>query len=90
MNEAHLELMAFQNALKEYVLTVDDAYGKQFEEFSVGFEGRSVRHNLWCRAVWSVAAASSVQLWLQARDSSLTVGSAAGLPRLCGRHRNKM
>lgn len=40
LNEAHLELLAFQRALKEYVLTVDDAYGKQFEEFHVGFEGR--------------------------------------------------
>ena len=40
LTEAHLELVAFQRALKEYVLTVDDAYGKQFEEFHVGFEGR--------------------------------------------------
>ena len=31
--------MAFQRALREYVLSVDDAFGKQFEEFNVGFEG---------------------------------------------------
>ena len=29
-----------QRAVKEYVLAVDAAYGKQFEEFTVGFEGR--------------------------------------------------
>ena len=29
-----------QRALKEFVLTVDDAFGKQFEEFNIGFEGR--------------------------------------------------
>ena len=29
-----------QRALREFVLTVDDTYGKQFEELSVGFEGR--------------------------------------------------
>jgi DNA replication licensing factor MCM3 len=39
LSEAHIELLAFQRALKEYVLTVDGAYGKQFEEFHVGFEG---------------------------------------------------
>lgn len=31
-----------QRALREFVLSVDDAYGKQFEEFYVGFEGRYV------------------------------------------------
>ena len=40
LNEAHIELLAFQRALREYVLSVDDAYGKQFEVFNVGFEGR--------------------------------------------------
>ena len=39
LNEAQLEVLAFQRALREFVLTVDDAYGKQFEEFHVGFEG---------------------------------------------------
>ena len=29
-----------QRAIKEFVLTVDDAFAKQFEEFNVGFEGR--------------------------------------------------
>ena len=29
-----------QRAVKEYVSAVDAAYGKQFEEFTVGFEGR--------------------------------------------------
>ena len=40
LNEAQLEILAFQRALKECVLSVDDAYGKSFEEFYVGFEGR--------------------------------------------------
>uniref|UniRef100_UPI00358DE1E4 DNA replication licensing factor MCM3 n=1 Tax=Myxine glutinosa TaxID=7769 RepID=UPI00358DE1E4 len=33
------ELLAFQNALKEFVATLDVTYSKQFEEFCVGFEG---------------------------------------------------
>uniref|UniRef100_A0A8C4QA97 DNA replication licensing factor MCM3 n=1 Tax=Eptatretus burgeri TaxID=7764 RepID=A0A8C4QA97_EPTBU len=33
------ELLAFQNALKEFVATLDATYSKQFEEFCVGFEG---------------------------------------------------
>lgn len=40
LNEAQLEILAFQRALKECVLSIDDAYGKSFEEFYVGFEGR--------------------------------------------------
>jgi len=31
--------LSLQRAVREYVLTVDDAYGKQFDEFFVGFEG---------------------------------------------------
>lgn len=42
LNESQLEILAFQRALKECVLSVDDAYGKSFEEFYVGFEGRLV------------------------------------------------
>jgi len=34
-----LEVLAFQRALREFVLTVDDSYGKKFENFYVGFEG---------------------------------------------------
>ena len=30
---------SFQHAVKEYVMTVDATYGKQFDEFFVGFEG---------------------------------------------------
>ena len=33
------EIIAFERALKEYVLQVNPAYGKQNEEFYVGFEG---------------------------------------------------
>ena len=35
----HLLLFSFQRAVKEYVMTVDATYGKQFDEFFVGFEG---------------------------------------------------
>ena len=44
LNEAQLEILAFQRALKECVVSVDDAYGKSFEEFYVGFEGRYGRN----------------------------------------------
>lgn len=39
LNHAQLEILAFQRAVREFMLTIDDAYGKQFEEFYVGFEG---------------------------------------------------
>ena len=39
LSEAQLEILALQRALREFVLTVDDAYGKQFDEFFIGFEG---------------------------------------------------
>ena len=39
LQEAQLEILSLQRAVREYVLTVDDAYGKQFDEFFVGFEG---------------------------------------------------
>ena len=39
LSQAQLEVLAFQRAVKEFMLTIDDAYGKQFEEFYVGFEG---------------------------------------------------
>ena len=39
LNEAQLEILSFQRSVREFVLTIDDAYGKQFEEFFVGFEG---------------------------------------------------
>lgn len=40
LNEAHEELIGFQNALKEFVGYTDATYAKKFEEFYVGFEGR--------------------------------------------------
>ena len=40
MNEAHEELLAFQNALKEFVGYTDATYAKKYEEFYIGFEGR--------------------------------------------------
>lgn len=39
LSEAQLELLAFQRALREYVLSIDDRFGKSFEEFHIGFEG---------------------------------------------------
>lgn len=44
LNESQSELMAFQGALREYVLSLDAAYGKSYEEFNVGFEGRCVQN----------------------------------------------
>ena len=40
LKAANEELIAFQNALREFVSSVDTAYSKEFEEFFVGFEGR--------------------------------------------------
>ncbi|XP_046839242.1 zygotic DNA replication licensing factor mcm3-like [Xenia sp. Carnegie-2017] len=37
--ESFEELIAFQNALKEFVSSIDATYSKKFEEFFVGFEG---------------------------------------------------
>jgi DNA replication licensing factor MCM3 len=39
LNEAVAEILALQRALKEYVMSIDAAFAKQFEEFHVGFEG---------------------------------------------------
>lgn len=39
LNEAQQEILAFQRAVKEFVMTVDNVYGKQFDDFFVGFEG---------------------------------------------------
>ncbi|KAM9307811.1 maternal DNA replication licensing factor mcm3 [Gastrophryne carolinensis] len=39
LNDAFGELIAFQRALKDLVASIDATYAKQFEEFSVGFEG---------------------------------------------------
>ncbi|XP_074644086.1 zygotic DNA replication licensing factor mcm3-like [Tubulanus polymorphus] len=38
-NQAFEEVLAFQKALKEYVLSTDQVFGKQYDEFFVGFEG---------------------------------------------------
>ncbi|XP_044149844.1 maternal DNA replication licensing factor mcm3 isoform X1 [Bufo gargarizans] len=39
LSNAFLEVIAFQKALKDLVASIDATYAKQFEEFSVGFEG---------------------------------------------------
>ncbi|KAM4705528.1 maternal DNA replication licensing factor mcm3 [Rhinophrynus dorsalis] len=39
LNNAFGDTIAFQRALKELVASIDATYAKQFEEFSVGFEG---------------------------------------------------
>ena len=39
LTESFEELIAFQNALKEFVGSADATYSKKFEEFFVGFEG---------------------------------------------------
>ncbi|KAJ7389281.1 MCM DNA helicase complex subunit [Desmophyllum pertusum] len=39
INNAFEELIAFQNALKEFVSSADTAYGKKHEEFFIGFDG---------------------------------------------------
>lgn len=39
MNSAFEELLAFQNALKDLVASVDATYAKQHEEFFIGLEG---------------------------------------------------
>ena len=40
LRTANEEVVAFQNALREFVSSVDTSYSKEFEEFFVGFEGR--------------------------------------------------
>lgn len=37
---SHIPHSFTQRAIKEFVLSLDDAFAKQFEEFNVGFEGR--------------------------------------------------
>ncbi|KAL1022690.1 hypothetical protein UPYG_G00031070 [Umbra pygmaea] len=39
LKDAFRELVAFQNALKDFVASIDATYAKQFDEFHVGFEG---------------------------------------------------
>lgn len=39
LNSSFDELVAFQRALKDFVSSIDAVYGKQYEEFHVGFEG---------------------------------------------------
>lgn len=39
LNEAHEEVACFQRALKEFVTSADTAFGKQHDDFFVGFEG---------------------------------------------------
>ncbi|KAG8442095.1 hypothetical protein GDO86_011042 [Hymenochirus boettgeri] len=39
LNNAFRETIAFQRALKDLVASIDATYAKQFEDFSVGFEG---------------------------------------------------
>ena len=50
---AHTHMhMHTQYALREFVLTVDDAFGKQHEEFHVGFEGRWVPWLNLLKVLW--------------------------------------
>ncbi|KAM9435567.1 DNA replication licensing factor MCM3 [Clarias gariepinus] len=39
LNNAFMELLAFQRALKDMVASVDATYAKQYEEFFIGLEG---------------------------------------------------
>lgn len=39
LKNAFNELVAFQRALKDLVVSIDATYAKQFDEFHVGFEG---------------------------------------------------
>ena len=39
LKDSRSEILACQRALMEYVMTVDATYGKQYNEFFVGFEG---------------------------------------------------
>lgn len=39
MNNAFMELLAFQRSLKDLVATVDATYAKQHDEFYIGLEG---------------------------------------------------
>ncbi|XP_068090838.1 maternal DNA replication licensing factor mcm3-like [Hyperolius riggenbachi] len=39
LNDAFIEIIAFQRALKDFVASIDATYAKQFDEFGVGFEG---------------------------------------------------
>lgn len=39
LNNSFEELIAFQNALKEFVSSADTAYGRKNEEFFIGFDG---------------------------------------------------
>ncbi|KXJ29335.1 Zygotic DNA replication licensing factor mcm3 [Exaiptasia diaphana] len=39
LNKGFEELLAFQNALKEFVSSIDTIYGKKHEDFFIGFEG---------------------------------------------------
>lgn len=39
MNNAFMELLAFQHALKDLVASVDATYAKQYDEFYIGLEG---------------------------------------------------
>ena len=70
LNEAQLEILAFQRALKECVLSVDDAYGKSFEEFYVGFEGRFAEFSDVTLEMVNIQFFSILQLWSKAFDTT--------------------
>ena len=38
-NHVRVHVFSYQRAVKEFVMTVDSVYGKQFDDFFVGFEG---------------------------------------------------
>ena len=60
LSNAYNEIVAFERALKEYVTQVDPAYGKQTDEFFVGFEGSFGRKHVTPRTLTSSDLNSTV------------------------------
>ena len=60
LSNAYNEIVAFERALKEYVTQVDPAYGKQTDEFFIGFEGSFGRKHVTPRTLTSSDLNSTV------------------------------
>ncbi|XP_063309098.1 maternal DNA replication licensing factor mcm3 [Pelobates fuscus] len=60
LQNAFGDAIAFQRALKELVASIDSTYAKQFEEFSVGFEGSFGAKHVSPRTLTSVYLGSLV------------------------------
>ena len=60
LTSAFNEIIAFERALKEYVLQVNPQYGKQVEDFFVGFEGSFGKKHVTPRTLNSSALNSTV------------------------------